>query len=282
MKSKFPEWLKRRLPAQDKWMQVEEVLKDLNLNTVCQSAKCPNQGECFVNNTATFMILGKNCTRNCRFCAVNSSRPEKVDPQEPINVAEAVKKLNLRYVVITSVTRDDLKDGGVNQFIEVVKEINKISAEIKIELLTPDFQGEIEILKKLAAADFEVFNHNIETVPRLYGSVRPEADYKQSLFVLDKMKFLKAELYTKSGIMVGLGEKKEEVIEVMKDLRKKDVDILTIGQYLSPSKLHLEVKEFITPELFAEYKTIGESLGFKSVVSEPFARSSYHAAESLA
>ncbi|ODS50115.1 MAG: lipoic acid synthetase [Halanaerobium sp. 4-GBenrich] len=282
MKSKFPEWLKRRLPAQDKWMQVEEVLKDLNLNTVCQSAKCPNQGECFVNNTATFMILGKNCTRNCRFCAVNSSRPEKVDPQEPINVAEAVKKLNLRYVVITSVTRDDLKDGGVNQFIEVVKEINMISAEIKIELLTPDFQGEIEILKKLAAADFEVFNHNIETVPRLYGSVRPEADYKQSLFVLDKMKFLKAELYTKSGIMVGLGEKKEEVIEVMKDLRKKDVDILTIGQYLSPSKLHLEVKEFITPELFAEYKTIGESLGFKSVVSEPFARSSYHAAESLA
>lgn len=282
MKSKFPEWLKRRLPAQDKWMQVEEVLKDLNLNTVCQSAKCPNQGECFVNNTATFMILGKNCTRNCHFCAVNSSRPEKVDPQEPINVAEAVKKLNLRYVVITSVTRDDLKDGGVNQFIEVVKEINMISAEIKIELLTPDFQGEIEILKKLAAADFEVFNHNIETVPRLYGSVRPEADYKQSLFVLDKMKFLKAELYTKSGIMVGLGEKKEEVIEVMKDLRKKDVDILTIGQYLSPSKLHLEVKEFITPELFAEYKTIGESLGFKSVVSEPFARSSYHAAESLA
>jgi lipoic acid synthetase len=228
------------------------------------------------------MILGKNCTRNCRFCAVNSSRPEKVDPQEPINVAEAVKKLNLRYVVITSVTRDDLKEGGVNQFIEVVKEINMISAEIKIELLTPDFQGEIEILKKLAAADFEVFNHNIETVPRLYGSVRPEADYKQSLFVLDKMKFLKAELYTKSGIMVGLGEKKEEVIEVMKDLRKKDVDILTIGQYLSPSKLHLEVKEFITPELFAEYKTIGESLGFKSVVSEPFARSSYHAAESLA
>lgn len=282
MKSKFPEWLKRRLPAQDKWMQVEKVLKDLNLNTVCQSAKCPNQGECFVNNTATFMILGKNCTRNCRFCAVNSSRPEKVDPQEPINVAEAVKKLNLRYVVITSVTRDDLKEGGVNQFIEVVKEINMISAEIKIELLTPDFQGEIEILKKLAAADFEVFNHNIETVPRLYGSVRPEADYKQSLFVLDKMKFLKAELYTKSGIMVGLGEKKEEVIEVMKDLREKDVDILTIGQYLSPSKLHLEVKEFITPELFAEYKTIGESLGFKSVVSEPFARSSYHAAESLA
>lgn len=282
MKSKFPEWLKRRLPAQDKWMKVEEVLKDLNLNTVCQSAKCPNQGECFVNNTATFMILGKNCTRNCRFCAVNSSRPEKVDPQEPINVAEAVKKLNLRYVVITSVTRDDLKDGGVNQFIEVVKEIKKISAEIKIELLTPDFQGEIEILKKMAAADFEVFNHNIETVPRLYSSVRPEADYKQSLFVLDKMKSLKAELYTKSGIMVGLGEKKEEVIEVMKNLREKDVDILTIGQYLSPSKLHLEVKEFITPELFAEYKTIGESLGFKSVVSEPFARSSYHAAESLA
>jgi lipoic acid synthetase len=282
MKGRFPEWLKKRLPAEDEWLQVEDVLEDLNLNTVCRSAVCPNQGECFANKTATFMILGENCSRNCRFCAVNSRQPEAVDPEEPSHLAEAVKRLNLKYVVITSVTRDDLKDGGVSQFIEVVKEIKKISAEIKIELLTPDFQGEVETLKKLAAADFEVFNHNVETVPRLYSSVRPEADYQQSLFVLEKMKSLNSKLYTKSGIMVGLGEKKEEVTAVMNDLRKKEVDILTIGQYLRPSPLHLEVEEFITPQLFAEYKSIGQSLGFKSVVSQPFARSSYHAAESLA
>lgn len=281
MKGKFPSWLKKRLPAADKWLQVENVLEDLNLNTVCRSAVCPNQGECFANKTATFMILGENCTRNCRFCAVNSSQPQKIDPEEPSHLAEAVKRLNLKYVVITSVTRDDLKDGGVSQFIDSVKEIKKISADIKIELLTPDFQGEVEILKKLAAADFEVFNHNLETISRLYTAVRPEADYQQSLFVLEKMKFLRPELYTKSGIMVGLGESKDEVLELMQDLRAVDVDILTIGQYLQPSNFHLEVEEFITPELFAEYESIGESLGFKSVVSQPFARSSYHAAESL-
>lgn len=282
MKSKFPNWLKKRLPAAGEWLQVETVLKELNLNTVCQSAVCPNQGECFASKTATFMILGENCSRNCRFCAVNSSQPENVDPSEPSNLAEAVRRLNLKYVVITSVTRDDLEDGGLSQFIESVKEIKKISNKIKIELLTPDFQGEVEILKKLAAADFEVFNHNLETISRLYSSVRPEADYQQSLFVLEKMKSLKPSLYTKSGIMVGLGEKKDEVIKLMQDLRTIDVDILTVGQYLSPSNLHLEVKEFISPKLFTEYKTIGENLGFKSVVSQPFARSSYHAAESLA
>lgn len=281
MKGKFPEWLKKRLPTQDKWMHVEDILEDLNLNTVCQSAECPNQGECFSNNTATFMIMGRNCSRNCRFCAVTSAKPEELDPLEPAHVAEAVKRLGLKYVVITSVTRDDLDDGGVSHFIKTVEEIKKISTDIKIELLTPDFQGDVEILKRLAEADFEVFNHNVETIPRLYSSVRPEADYQQSLFVLEKMKELNNQIYTKSGIMVGLGEEKEEVIEVMKDLRDKDVDILTIGQYLQPSSMHLKVKEFITPELFAEYKKIGESLGFKSVVSEPFARSSYHAAESV-
>ncbi|MFW6273501.1 MAG: lipoyl synthase [Halanaerobium sp.] len=281
MSSKFPKWLKKRLYTQDKLVKVKEVLEDLNLNTVCSSAECPNQGECFANNTATFMILGENCSRNCSFCAVNSAEPEKVDPLEPSHLAEAVKRLKLKYVVITSVTRDDLEDGGVGQFIKTTAEVKKISAEIKIELLTPDFQGEIEILKKLAEADFEVFNHNVETIPRLYSSVRPEADYQQSLAVLEKMKELNPKLYTKSGIMVGLGEKKEELVEVMKDLRKKNVDILTIGQYLQPSNNQLEVSEFIRPELFAEYKSIGESLGFKSVVSQPFARSSYHAAESL-
>jgi lipoic acid synthetase len=281
MGAKFPDWLKKRLPAQDKWINVKNILEDLNLNTVCQSAECPNQGECFANNTATFMIMGRNCSRNCRFCAVTSAEPEKLDPLEPAHVAEAVKRLGLKYIVITSVTRDDLEDGGVSHFIKTVEEIKKISSKIKIELLTPDFQGEPAVLEKLAQADFEVFNHNVETVPRLYSSVRPEANYEQSLFVLEQMKGLNAQLYTKSGIMVGLGEKKEEVIKVMNDLRDKDVDILTIGQYLQPSSRHLKVKEFISPEVFFEYKTIGESMGFKSVVSEPFARSSYHAAESL-
>ncbi len=281
MKGKFPDWLKKRLPAVDQWLKVEKTLADLNLNTVCRSAHCPNQGECFASNTATFMILGENCSRSCRFCAVNSAQPEKVDPLEPAHLAEAVRRLNLKYVVITSVTRDDLLDGGVSQFIKVVEEVKKISAEIKIELLTPDFQGEIEILKKLAAAKFEVFNHNLETIPRLYSRVRPEANYQRSLFVLEKMKELKPELYTKSGIMVGLGESKAEVLELMKDLRRKNVDLLTIGQYLQPSSKHLKVTEFIKPELFAEYKSIGKDLGFKAVVSEPFARSSYHAAESL-
>jgi len=281
MKGKFPEWLKKRLPSEDKWVKVEDVLDDLHLNTVCQSAECPNQGECFANHTATFMILGRNCTRNCRFCAVTAAEPEEVDQLEPEHVAEAVKRLNLEYVVITSVTRDDLEDEGVNQFIRTVEEIKKISEDIKIELLTPDFNGKDFILEKLAAANFEVFNHNVETVPRLYKSVRPQADYEQSLYVLRKMKELNPKFYTKSGIMVGLGEKKSEVVDVMKDLRENNVDILTIGQYLRPSKDHLEVKEFITPEVFAEYKSTGEYLGFKSVVSQPFARSSYHAAESF-
>lgn len=281
MKSKFPEWLKKRLPAQEKWMQVEDILEDLKLNTVCQSAQCPNQGECFANNTATFMILGKICSRNCRFCAVSSAEPEKVDPDEPANLAEAVKRLNLKYVVITSVTRDDLADGGVSQFIKVVEEVKKIDQDIKVELLTPDFLGKEKILKSLAKAEFEVFNHNIETVPRLYSEVRPEADYQRSLDVLEKMKNYNPSLFTKSGLMLGLGEKEAEVIQVMQDLREVEVDILTIGQYLQPSQEHLEVKEFIRPEKFAEYKKIGEELGFKSVVSEPFSRSSYHASKSI-
>ncbi|MCC3144327.1 lipoyl synthase [Halanaerobium sp. Z-7514] len=281
MKSKFPEWLKKRLPAQEKWMQVEDILEDLKLNTVCQSAQCPNQGECFANNTATFMILGKICSRNCRFCAVSSAEPEKVDPDEPANLAEAVKRLNLKYVVITSVTRDDLADGGVSQFIKVVEEVKKIDQDIKVELLTPDFLGKEKILKSLAKAEFEVFNHNIETVPRLYSEVRPEADYQRSLDVLEKMKNYNPSLFTKSGLMLGLGEKETEVIQVMQDLREVEVDILTIGQYLQPSQEHLEVKEFIRPEKFAEYKKIGEELGFKSVVSEPFSRSSYHASKSI-
>ena len=281
MKSKFPEWLKKRLPAQEKWMQVEDILEDLKLNTVCQSAQCPNQGECFANNTATFMILGKICSRNCRFCAVSSAEPEKVDPDEPANLAEAVKRLNLKYVVITSVTRDDLADGGVGQFIKVVEEVKKIDQDIKVELLTPDFLGKEKILKSLAKAEFEVFNHNIETVPRLYSEVRPEADYQRSLDVLEKMKNYNPSLFTKSGLMLGLGEKETEVIQVMQDLREVEVDILTIGQYLQPSQEHLEVKEFIRPEKFAEYKKIGEELGFKSVVSEPFSRSSYHASKSI-
>jgi len=278
MKSKkFPDWLKKRLPARERYAEIKNLLTDLNLNTVCQSAECPNTGECFSRKTATFMILGNVCTRSCRFCAVTKSKPQKVNPEEPHNVARAVFRLGLKHVVITSVTRDDLDDGGVSQFIKTVEEIRKLTPDVVIELLTPDFKGKEKLLWRLVKADFEIYNHNIETVPTLYNEVRPEADYHRSLQVLKMVKNLKPDLYTKSGIMLGLGEKKEEVLEVLKDLKEANCDFLTIGQYLQPSKGHLEVKEFIHPERFKEYKEIAYKMGFKAVASGPFVRSSYQA-----
>jgi lipoic acid synthetase len=278
MKSKkFPDWLKKRLPARERYAEIKNLLTDLNLNTVCQSAECPNTGECFSRKTATFMILGNVCTRSCRFCAVTKSKPQKVNPEEPHNVARAVFRLGLKHVVITSVTRDDLDDGGVSQFIKTVEEIRKLTPDVVIELLTPDFKGKEKLLWRLVKADFEIYNHNIETVPTLYNEVRPEADYHRSLQVLKMVKNLKPDLYTKSGIMLGLGEKKEEVLEVLKDLKEANCDFLTIGQYLQPSKEHLEVKEFIHPERFKEYKEIAHKMGFKAVASGPFVRSSYQA-----
>lgn len=274
---KFPDWLKKRLPAQGKYTEIKTLLRDLNLNTVCQSAECPNTGECFTKKTATFMILGNVCTRSCRFCAVTKSNPQKVDPEEPQNVARAVAKLGLKHVVITSVTRDDLGDGGVNQFKETVKEIRKLTPDVVIELLTPDFNGREKLLKSLLKVDFEIYNHNIETVPSLYEEVRPEANYQRSLEVLKMVKVFKPQLFTKSGIMLGLGEKKEEVLEVLKDLQEVDCDFITIGQYLQPSREHLEVKEFVHPDIFEEYKKTALKMGFKAAASGPFVRSSYQA-----
>jgi len=275
----LPEWLKKRAPQQELLQEMQKLLRSLSLHTVCEEARCPNIGECFTRKTATFMILGDRCTRNCRFCAVKKGNPLPLDPQEPENVAKAVNKLRLKYVVITSVTRDDLDDGGANQFAKTIKEIRKLNKGVKIEVLIPDFKGSLSSLKKVIEAKPFVLNHNLETIPRLYSEVRPLANYERSLKLLEQAKELNSSIYTKSGLMVGLGETFGEVIEVMKDLRRVKCDILTIGQYLRPSIKHLPVKEYVRPEKFEEYEKIGKSQGFLSVISGPFVRSSYRAKE---
>lgn len=279
MPSRFPAWMKRKLPASANIAATKEILEKLGLNTVCQSAICPNMGECFANKTATFMILGNVCTRNCRFCAVEGGHPAVVNPQEAENVAEAAKQLGLRHVVVTSVTRDDLPDGGAGHFAATITAIRKKLPKAVIEVLTPDFKGDETAIKTVIEAKPHIFNHNIETVPRLYPSVRPRADYRRSLNLLDRVKHYGPGIFTKSGLMVGLGESNEEVLQTLQDLRSVGCDIVTIGQYLQPSRRHLEVHEYVSPETFAEYKAIGESLGFKYVASAPFVRSSFNARE---
>jgi len=277
---RFPDWLKKRVPASETIDEVHKILNRHHLHTVCQEARCPNLGECFSRKTATFMILGDTCTRNCRFCAVKKGTPSPPDIKEPENVARAVAELGLSYVVITSVTRDDLPDGGAGQFAKTINAIKRLCGEkTLVEVLVPDFKGGFFSLEKVLKAHPFVLNHNLETVPRLYREVRPGADYYRSLKLLKKCKELSPHVYTKSGLMVGLGEKKEEVIEVMKDLKDASCDILTIGQYLRPSPEQLEVKEFILPEVFSYYKEIATSLGFAYVASSPFVRSSYMAGE---
>ena len=274
-------WLRRRLPDQKVLEQMDSLLRELNLHTVCDSALCPNRGECYKNGTATFMILGNVCTRNCRFCAVKKGVPLPVDSEEPYHIAQAAKRLNLKHIVITSVTRDDLPDGGAGHFAKTIIEIRKLLPESSVEVLVPDFNGSWEALQKIIDVQPEVINHNIETVPRLYPLVRPKAVYKLSLELLRQVKIRNKNIVSKSGIMVGLGEKKEEVIQAMKDLRQVNCDVLTIGQYLRPSPHHLEVQEYIHPDKFEEYRKIGMSLGFKYVASAPLVRSSYHAGEIL-
>ena len=274
-----PEWLKIKIRTNPEERAVEEILKRLALHTVCQEALCPNRMECFSSKTATFMILGRVCTRNCTFCNVESGEPSCIDADEPEKIASAVQELGLSYVVITSVTRDDLPDGGAKHFADVITSIKKRNPPTHIEVLIPDFQGSLESLKIVADAKPLIINHNVETVPGLYPEVRPSANYKRSLELLKNSKKLDASILTKSGIMLGLGEKEVDVVQVMKDLRESDCDFLTVGQYLAPSKLHHPVIEYIHPDVFEKYKKTGLELGFKFVASGPFVRSSYHAGE---
>jgi lipoyl synthase len=276
-----PEWLKIKSYSNESRTEVEELLGKLSLHTVCEEANCPNMIECFCNKTATFMILGKVCTRNCTFCNVLKGDTEKVDQNEPIRVAEAIVKLGLKHAVITSVTRDDLEDGGAGHFASVIEEIRTLDHKVIIEVLTPDFQGDIDALKKVIHAKPDILNHNIETVPRLYKEVRPMAIYERSLKFLNDSKKLDNTILTKSGIMVGLGEEKAEVVSTMKDLRENYCDLLTIGQYLPPSKNHHPVIEYVHPDIFEEYRLTALGLGFKHVASGPLVRSSYQAHKEL-
>ena len=272
-----PPWLKRRFVFNASTKEVNDLLRDLTLHTVCQEAHCPNQSECFGNHTATFMILGDNCTRNCTFCAVAHGTLQIPDSEEPQRVAEAVSRLDLRYVVLTSVTRDDLADGGGSHFAATVKAIRSVARDILVEVLVPDFQGSTQALATVVAAQPAVLNHNLETVPRLYPAVRPQADYQRSLWLLDKVKRLRLEATTKSGFMVGLGEREQEVSSLLRDLRKANCDLVTIGQYLRPSQEHHPVVDYIHPEIFKAYQQEAEALGFSGVASGPYVRSSYQA-----
>lgn len=274
-------WLRRKLPEQKVLERMDSLLKELNLHTVCDSALCPNRGECFKKGTATFMILGNICTRNCQFCAVEKGKPLPLDSEEPRHIAQAAKHLSLKHIVVTSVTRDDLLDGGAKHFAQTITEVKKILPESTIEVLIPDFKGSWDALQIVIDTHPEVINHNIETVPRLYKLVRPKAVYKRSLELLRQIKIRDKNVFSKSGIMVGLGEEKDEMIKAMKDLREVGCDILTIGQYLKPSPHHLKVSNYIHPDEFEVYRNIGMSLGFKYVASAPLVRSSYHAGEIL-
>ncbi|MDR0377332.1 MAG: lipoyl synthase [Spirochaetaceae bacterium] len=276
-----PAWLRKKHVVNPNQGLVEEILTNLSLNTVCREAMCPNYMECFARKTATFLILGKNCTRNCAFCNVTHSDPLPADPDEPERVGKAAAGLGLRYVVVTSVTRDDLPDGGAAHFAAVVREIRKRSPAAAIEVLIPDFQGNEAALAVVAETGPTVISHNVETVSGLYSQVRAQADYRRSLGVIKNIGRLNSRIRSKSGIMVGLGETREQVLELFEDLRSVGCSILTIGQYLAPSRKHYPVKEFVRPETFDEYKATAMSMGFEYVASAPFVRSSYRADDAL-
>jgi lipoic acid synthetase len=278
---KKPPWLRVRGPSEKSLSDMKSMLDDLHLHTVCESAICPNVGTCFAKGTATFMILGDICTRNCGFCSVKHSTPLPVDPEEPLHVAQAAKKLNLKHVVITSVTRDDLSDGGAKQFAETIHQINRLLPDASTDVLIPDLIGSKENLKIVIDAKPTILAHNLETVPGLYKTARQYSSYKTSLEILEWSKDLDPDIYTKSGIMLGLGETREEVLHTMQDLRKVKCDFLTIGQYLKPTSKNVEVYEYIHPDIFDQYKEEGEQMGFTYVASAPFVRSSFHAEEAL-
>ena len=272
-----PRWLRRKLPTGPGYERIRHLIKDQHLATVCQEAMCPNQFECFAQGTATFMILGEQCSRNCRFCAVGHGTPGPPDPEEPERVAEAVRTMGLRYSVITSVTRDDLDDGGAAHFAATIKAIRAQNPQTLIEVLIPDLQGDVQALARVLAAGPDVLNHNLETVERLYPKVRPEAGYQRSLGILRQSKALAPGTVTKSGIMVGLGETEGELTRLFVDLQQTGCDVLTIGQYLQPSKAHLPVERYLPPEEFADMAHKALAQGFRAVAADPFVRSSYQA-----
>jgi len=274
-----PPWLKRRLPTGPDFERVKALINKGGLHTVCQEAKCPNMWECFSKHTATFMIMGSRCTRSCRFCAVDHGPIAQPDPKEPAKVAEAARKMGLSYVVITSVTRDDLPDGGAAFFAQTIQEVRKQIPDALVEVLIPDFQGNAEALKTVLKARPDVLNHNIETVPRLYSTVRPEANYNRSLEVLKQARQYDKSVATKSGLMLGLGELPDEISRTLEDLVKAGCCMLTLGQYLQPSKQHLQVERFIPPEEFDSWQKTALEIGFSQVAGGPFVRSSYHAKE---
>lgn len=275
-----PKWLKVRAPLSPEAAAIGRTMRELKLNTVCEEASCPNIGNCWQHGSATFMILGSICTRSCAFCDVVTGRPDPVDPAEAENLAAAVARLGLKHVVITSVDRDDLPDGGAGHYAAVIRELRKSQPEVTIEVLTPDFQRKPDsCLNTVIEAGPDIFNHNLETVPRLYRSVRPGARYYTSLRLLQRAKELDAQVVTKSGIMLGLGEERDEVLQVLDDMREADIDILTIGQYLRPSPNHHPVMKYWTPEEFEELKYLAGKRGFGMVASGPLVRSSFHADE---
>lgn len=276
---KKPPWLKRRLPAGHEYETVRKLLSNSRLHTVCQEARCPNLWECFSRHTATFLIMGSRCTRNCRFCAIENGALAPPDPGEPRRVAEAVARMQLRYAVITSVTRDDLPDGGAAFFAETIRQIRQRNPDSLVEVLIPDFQGNKEALLNVLEARPDVLNHNIETVPRLYASVRPEAVYERSLTLLRRVKAYDAEIPAKSGLMLGLGESAEDVHQTLQDLLDAGCSLLTLGQYLQPTEAHLAVERFIPPGEFEAWRETALAMGFSEVASGPFVRSSYHARE---
>ena len=273
-----PSWIRAKLPSGPEVSRIKRILRDRKLSSVCEEGQCPNLGECFSHGTATFMIMGDICTRRCPFCDVAHGKPQPLDEQEPKQLAEAIADMSLKYVVVTSVDRDDLRDGGAAHFASCISETRRLSPQTTNEVLVPDFRGRMDVaLKEMAVAPPDVFNHNLETVPRLYKQARPGADYQWSLDLLKQFKAQHPEVPTKSGIMLGLGEEMDEVKAVMQDLRDHGCDMLTLGQYLQPSRDHLPVKRYYTPEEFDELRVLGETMGFSNVASGPMVRSSYHA-----
>lgn len=277
-RQRIPSWIRIRAPRDNSVADLKKLLREHKLTTVCEEASCPNLSECFSHGTATFMIMGDKCTRRCTFCDVGHGRPDPLDPQEPFHVAKAVDLMKLKYVVITSVDRDDLRDGGAQHFAECIEQTRLKNPTTKIEVLVPDFRGRMEVaLDHLSSHLPDVFNHNLETVPRIYKTVRPGSDYQWSLDLIKEFKKRHPNVSTKSGLMLGLGETNDEIIEVLKDLRAHDCDMLTLGQYLQPSAHHHPVIRYVTPEEFNELGKIAQDLGFKNVASGPLVRSSYHA-----